>query len=78
MEITINVNVHRLNEIAAFSEWRNFRAELALKANVSTSLINQLFCGKVPGVKSRIRISRALEVDESELFMVSEATKKIA
>lgn len=78
MKVTLTVNVARLNEIAAFSKWKNFRAELALRAKISTSYVNQLFCGRVPGPKVRIRICRALNIDEGELFRVSEAVGEVA
>jgi transcriptional regulator with XRE-family HTH domain len=55
---------------------RNARAVLAVRAGVSSSTINQMFSGRCPGLKSRLKISKAMGVSEDELFPTSQVQKE--
>lgn len=54
----------------------NGMAKLAIKAGVSSSMLEKLRLGEIPAKEqNRLRICRALEVQEDELFVPSENLK---
>jgi transcriptional regulator with XRE-family HTH domain len=68
-----SVNIKLLNKWCASQPMRNPRAKLAIETGLSLSLIEKLFCGRVPSKVNQIRISELLGVEPEELFPEKES-----